>query len=1228
MKCFGFQYPGVHKPGYGIRFVVVFAIVFCMGLAGRSHAIKIPDINSAAEIDYPPFSIVDDAGFASGFSVELMREAMAAMGYDVTFRTGQWDRVRTWLEKGDIHALPLVGRTPERESLFDFTFPYMSLHGAIVVRKKTTDIHDLEDLKGRQVAVMKGDNAEEFLRRKDRGIDVHTTITFEKALQELSMGRHDAVFIQRLVGLRLIRETKLTNLKVLDSPVNDFQQDFCFAVKEGDKDTLALLNEGLSVVIADGTFRRLHLKWFAAMKLPVNRKIIVGGDNNYPPYEFLDENGRPAGYNVDLTRAIARELDLDIEIRLAPWNQVRNALARGDIDVLQGMFYSPERDLGFDFSQPHTVTHSVSVVRKKEGPPPATVKDLAQKRIVVQQGDIMNDFAVKNGLASQVTVVQAQEDALAELASGKHDCALVARPVALYWIKKNRWDNLMVGTKPFLSPSYCFAVRNNQKALLAQFSEGLKTLEETGEYWRIQEKWTGIDAPPLDFIKIAQYVGWVAGPLLVLIFGFLLWSWSLKKQVTLKTRDLKKSEAKYRLIAENMANVITTVDMDLNFTYVSPSIFRLRGFTAEEAMEQSIDQIMTPDSLEILAKAFEQELRLEGSGTADPDRSLTLELEEYKKDGSLIWVENTSSFIRDENNSAVGVLVVSRDITEQKQAEKDRQLEKSRMINLLELNQMTQATTEEIVAFALENGVRLTSSQIGYLAFLNKDETQMTMHSWSKKALELCEIKDSPRFHIIENTGLWGEAVRQRKPIITNDYTAANRFKKGLPEHHIPVIRHMSIPLFEGDRIVALAGVGNKLTDYNKADVRQLTLVMQGMWQLVQRRKAKDDKKKLEAQLHQAQKMESIGRLAGGVAHDYNNALSVIIGFTEIIMDDLDLAAPIRDDLSEVFKAAKRAEKITRQLLAFARKQTIAPEVIDLNKNVDSMLKMLGRLIGEDIDLAWLPGPDLWPVRMDPAQIDQILANLCVNARDAIGGVGKVTIETQNTVFDETYCKDRAGFIPGAFAMIAVSDNGCGMEKQVLENVFEPFYTTKDVDKGTGLGLATVYGIVKQNNGFINIYSEPDSGTTIRIYLPRYTKEASGIPVEHTAQIPDQSGETILLVEDDPQILNLAQKMLAGLGYKVLAAETPEMALALSGKHTSDIDLLITDVIMPEMNGRELAEKLQSVFPGMKFLFMSGYTANVIAHHGVLDEGLHFIQKPFSKSDLAIAIRKALKMGT
>ena len=242
----------------------------------------------------------------------------------------------------------------------------------------------------------------------------------------------------------------------------------------------------------------------------------------------------------------------------------------------------------------------------------------------------------------------------------------------------------------------------------------------------------------------------------------------------------------------------------------------------------------------------------------------------------------------------------------------------------------------------------------------------------------------------------------------------------------------------------------------------------------------------LQAQLIQAQKMESVGRLAGGVAHDYNNALSVIIGFTELAMEKIDPAGPLHADLNEVLNAANHATDITRQLLAFARKQIVAPVVLDLNDNIETMLKMLRRLIGEDIDLAWLPGTGLWPVKMDPSQIDQILANLCVNARDAIAGVGKVTIETVNKVFDAAYCADHVGFIPGEFVLMAVSDNGCGMDKEILNNIFEPFFTTKDVGKGTGLGLATVYGIVKQNNGFINVYSEPGKGTTIKIYLPRH----------------------------------------------------------------------------------------------------------------------------------------------
>ena len=382
--------------------------------------------------------------------------------------------------------------------------------------------------------------------------------------------------------------------------------------------------------------------------------------------------------------------------------------------------------------------------------------------------------------------------------------------------------------------------------------------------------------------------------------------------------------------------------------------------------------------------------------------------------------------------------------------------------------------------------------------------------------------------------------------------------------------------------------------------------------------------KELEAQLLQAQKMESVGRLAGGVAHDYNNAITAIMGFTELAMMNEDPIGPLHANLNEVLKAATRASNITRQLLAFARKQTIAPMVLDLNKNVETMLKMLQRLIGENIDLAWLPGADLESVKMDPSQIDQILANLCVNARDAIKDVGKVTIETGTKVFDAAYCADHVGFIPGKFVVLAVSDNGCGMDKRILNNIFEPFFTTKDVDKGTGLGLSTVYGIVKQNNGFINVYSEPGKGTTVKIYLPRHEGKAVDIQRESTIEIPLGRGEVILLVEDDLSILKLTEKILVGIDYTVLTADTPDKALRLADEYTGEIHLLVTDVIMPEMNGRELSERLKSLYPDLKCIFMSGYTSNAIAHHGVLDKGVHFIQKPFFKKDLAKIVRKAL----
>ncbi len=401
-------------------------------------------------------------------------------------------------------------------------------------------------------------------------------------------------------------------------------------------------------------------------------------------------------------------------------------------------------------------------------------------------------------------------------------------------------------------------------------------------------------------------------------------------------------------------------------------------------------------------------------------------------------------------------------------------------------------------------------------------------------------------------------------------------------------------------------------------------LLMAVYLDITDRKRVDREREKLQAQLSQAQKMESVGRLAGGVAHDFNNMLAAILGYTELGMLKVSPTDPTYGTLKDIQKAAQRSADLTRQLLAFARKQTVAPKVLDLNETVEGMLKMLRRLIGENIHLTWLPGKHLGRVRLDPSQIEQLLANLCVNARDAIHDTGRITVETGAVTVDDTDCAAHVGMVPGEHVLLAVSDNGCGMDTETLSHLFEPFFTTKEVGKGTGLGLATVYGMVKQNNGFIDVQSQPGQGTSVKIYLPRNTAETERTTKTDATQPVARGHETILLVEDEPMILDITTKMLQRQGYTVQAAATPGEAIRLAREHAGEIHLLMTDVVMPEMNGRDLAKNLLSLYPNLKRLFMSGYTADVIAHHGVLNEGVQFIQKPFSVQTLAVKVREVL----
>jgi DNA-binding response OmpR family regulator len=450
---------------------------------------------------------------------------------------------------------------------------------------------------------------------------------------------------------------------------------------------------------------------------------------------------------------------------------------------------------------------------------------------------------------------------------------------------------------------------------------------------------------------------------------------------------------------------------------------------------------------------------------------------------------------------------------------------------------------------------------------------------------------------------------------------------------------------FAAEEVLARVGVHlrlRELTERLEEKVRERTVELEH--EIKERRKAQDalqaqtnellvteemlrvqiaEYENSQNQLQQAQKMEAVGRLAGGVAHDFNNMLTIIFGHTQLALMEADLSPKLHEHLSTIQSAAGKSADLTRHLLAFARKQIIAPIVLDLNEAVSGMLKMLQRLIGEDIHLVWKQGVPLWPVMIDPTQIDQILANLCVNARDAITDSGTITIETVNITIDKEYA-DQMDFLPGDYVKLVLSDNGIGMNKNVLAHIFEPFYTTKGVGKGTGLGLATVFGIVKQNNGYINVYSESGVGTTFTIYLPRYGEEIEEMQKEAVTDPVFCGRETILLVEDEAAIMKMTGMFLETRGYSVLMANSPHEALHLAKEHVGEINLLITDVVMPEMNGKELSLRLKTLRPTLKCLFMSGYTAEAIAQHGVLDDCIHFIQKPFSLDAIAKKTREVL----
>ena len=640
---------------------------------------------------------------------------------------------------------------------------------------------------------------------------------------------------------------------------------------------------------------------------------------------------------------------------------------------------------------------------------------------------------------------------------------------------------------------------------------------------------------------------------------------------------LRESEERYRSFIETANEGVWAVDSESRIIFANQILCDMLGYDVmEDVLGRSTATLIFDEERE------DHALRMKNRRKGLSEK---YERRLKRKDGSALWTIISAKARLNEDGSFRGSFAMLTDITRRKHMEEALQQNELRYRTLFE-------TASDAITLIEDDAFVDCNRQAVNMIGLD-DKSEIIGHSPTDFTFETQPDGQPSK----EKGAQYIAAAMEGRP---QAFYWQNRRKDGTPI----------------DVEVSLNCFSIKDKTYIQSITRDVT----------DRKRAEEERQKLADQLRQAQKMEAVGRLAGGVAHDFNNMLGVILGYAELLKSKLPPGDKLLKDVSEIERAGTRSRDITRQLLAFSRKQIISPRKIELNPLIENMLKTLTTLIGEDIELCFLPGKQRTTINIDPSQVDQILVNLAANARDAMPAGGRLTIETDNFTLDEPYCADHLGFKPGSYVMLAVTDNGVGMDKEVLQHAFEPFFTTKESSRGTGLGLATVYGIVKQNGGFINAYSEPGQGTTFKIFLPRMTGRADESDEAGPFEIPSGTG-TILVVEDEEMIREMTATMLERSGYQVLTARTPTEALSLCWSDERKIDLLLTDVVMPGMSGKELADKLERMRPGIRVLFMSGYTSNVIVHRGVLEEGVNFIPKPFSIEELCRKVGELIGNG-
>ncbi len=972
-------------------------------------------------------------------------------------------------------------------------------------------------------------------------------------------------------------------------------------------------------------------------------EVVAVFPENFPPQCFLDEKGKPAGFAIDVLDQVARLANLKVVYRAEKsWVDASNALLNGTADLIPNSGITAKRLIDSDFTIP-VETFAVVIFVREATDDIKSLADLKGRKVAVLPLNVGKKIVdgqknIKGVVYNEIST------AFFDLLAGKVDAFIYPKPVALKLARDAGIDgNIKIVGENLAEIKRAIRVRKGDK-LLARLNPAVNEFLRSPEYKKIYGKWYGEPEP---FLSIRRLTVASAVLLVTITVSLLLWRFNTIQKLnreqehiiderteklieanTLLQKEIgeRKKKEKALLRSENGLKEAQHLgkmgSWELEFTsdklYWSDEIYRIFEVDKNdfEATYQAFLDHVYPEDREFVQNAFDESVQ-NGKPYEIIHRILTA-------NDKLKYVEEIGKTFYDEAGNAIRSVGTVQDITLAKQSEELLKRETARSQFLLDLYLKSNVLNDsEVYEYVMDEAVKLTDSKIGYLHVINEDQQTITLTLWNKEALKECTTV-SDNHHPIVKGGIWADSIRQKKLVIHNTYQS-HPDKKGYPEGHSHLTRHMSVPVLEEDQVRLVFGVGNKSQNYDESDVKTLQIVANELQKIIVQRHSIEQRRTLEAQLRQTQKMEAIGTLAGGIAHDFNNILTAIIGYTEITIGDLAPDSRAASDLQQVLNAGNRAKELVKQILSFSRQaeqelQPLRPQLL-----VKEALKLLRSSIPTTIEVKENIDPECGAVLADPTQIHQIIMNLCTNAYHAMretGGVLGVSVTPVELGSDDLTTKMH--LTAGIYVRFEVSDTGCGMDKIVLEKIFDPYYTTKGKKEGTGLGLSVVHGIVKSLHGDITVYSSLGEGTTFRVYIPMVDTEAKKVLQAATTRQLPSGDEHVLIVDDDEAIVKMEEQMLKSFGYQVSAFSRCEEALNAFRSHPDAFDLIITDMTMPGITGLQLTREVLALRSDMPVILCTGFS-ELINEKKAKDAGIcRYLMKPLLKKDLAIAVREVL----